>query len=412
MAGHATLFPSQQIGQPRITDGTISWDISTDVQKDLSIPQKIHRLDRATAGAPILGLSTRLGGPKTVGNVVFYMLRTRRLRDYIPASSTFTASTTSIPFAAADLKLLQVGFYIINLNTREIMAVEAKGAAAATVERAVGTVAGTENETSADTFMILGYSGAEGDTKFFGLSQFPETIFNYNGELQDSYSLTQFAFDMAMMPGAETPQAKERLEHMDNMRMVYEKRALMDQKRKRQRNIDGKTVYTPDALDAITTENEKDFGGDMSQAALLEWAEQLSRHNTNDSIDIFCSPRFRRKVNIALAGLQTQDVEVMRRAGLNITSYNAMGFNMRFTTHPLFYDDPSTADDALNGYAYAVPFADFTPTTMKGEMTGWFRWQLNVQNRGDRLRQDQLYCNYGFQYSAVEKYGRGLNVGS
>lgn len=413
MAGHASLLQSAAIGRPRVTDGTINWDLSTDVSKNLMVPQRIHRLDRAVSGAPILGIQTRLGGPKTVGNVVYYMLRTRRLRDYITTTTTsFNTTATTLAFAASDLDLLLPGFYIINLNTREIMMVVSKDSSTAiTVERGVGSVAGTANDTTGDVFMILGYSGAEGDSKFFGLSQFPETIFNYTGELQDTYSLTQFVMDGAMMPGAETPQAKERLEHMDNMRMVYEKRTIFDQKKKRQRSIDGKTVYTPDALDAIATENEKDFGGDMTEAGLQEWGEDLGRHGPPTRL-LFASPKWNRKLNIALSGQQRQNTEVIRKGGLNIRSYDAGGTILNITKHPLFYDDPSTADDALNGYCYAIDPADFQPVTMRGQLTGWFRWQLNVHVGGFRGRQDQLYTNYGYQYAMVEHYGRSLNVGS
>lgn len=412
MAGHASIHVSQAIGEPRTTDGTINWDLGTDVQKNLMVPQRIHRLDRAVAGAPILGLQTRMGGPRTVGNVIYYALRTRRLRDYITTTSTtFTATATTLSFAAADTALLLPGFHIINLNTREVMMVSAVGSTSITVERGVGGVAGTAQDTSADVFMILGYSGAEGDTKFFGLSTFPETWMNYIGELQDTYSLTQFAYDQAMMPGAESPQAKERTEHMDNMRMCYEKRSFFDQKSKRQRTLDNKTVYTPDALDAICTSNEKDFGGDLTIPGIMEWGEDLSRYG-GDEVLILASPKWCRKLSIALSGLQTIPNETLRRAGLNVRSFDAGGIVMRVIKHPLFYDDPSTQDDALSGYAYAIPPNDFQPVTMRGRMTGWFRWMLNVQQEGDRLHQDQLYCNYGYMYSFSEMYGRSCNVGS
>jgi len=412
MAGHASQFVSQAVGEPRTTDGTINWDLSTDVSKNLSVPQRIHRLDRATAGAPILGLSTKLGGPRVVKNVVFYALRNRRLRDYIATTSaTFTATATTIAFAQGNMDLLQAGYHIINLNTREIMYCKSKSTTTLTVDRGIGTVGGKAQDTSADMFMILGYSGAEGDSKFFGLSKFPEVLMYYVGELQDSYSITQFAYDAAMLPGAESPQAKERTDHFENMKMVYEKRAIFDQKSKRQRSTDKKTVYTPGGLDSMATENEYDMEGDVTEAKLQAWGEQLSRFGPPRRT-VFCSPKFLRKVNIALSGQQQQNTQVMKRAGLNIRSYDAAGLILDFTRHPLFYDDASTADDALSGYAYACDMADFQPVTMRGRMTGWFRWQLNVQTPGDRLHQDQLYTNYGWQITMVEHYGRAMNVGS
>lgn len=414
MADPGDSYPQQAIGGPRVIEGDITWDISTDISKNLSVPQKIHRLDRATAGAPILGFSTRLGGPRTVKNWVFYMLRTRRFRDYISGTNTATAATTDkdFTFAAADVDLLLPGFRLVNLNSREMLEVESKtNSTTVQCTRAVGTVS-VAAASSGDTYMILGYSGSEGDSKFFGLSKSPEAIFNHVGELQDTFSITQWEYAGAKLPGAETPQAKERVDHLENMRINYEKRALFDQRSKAVRATDGKTVWTPNGLDSWCTENELDMTGDITEAKLLQWAEDLSRYSTSGSITIMCSPKFLRKANIALSGRMRNNSNVLKKAGLNVSSYDAGGLVMNFFRHPLFYDDPSTAADALNGHAYAVPFDDFKPVTIKSKMTGWFRWNMNVQTPGDRKIQDQLYTNYGFMMVEAERYGRAYNVGS
>lgn len=409
MPGFASTFPTQQTAQPRLVSGEISWDLSTDVSKNLVVPQKIARQDRATAGRPILGFQTRIGGPRTVPNWVFYILKTRRIKDYIVATADAGTGTT-LTFAAGDLKLVLVGFYVINLNTREIMEVTAKPTSTtATVTRGVGSI-GTTDTGATDTYMILGYIGAEGDTKFFGLSKFPEVMFNYCTELQDTFSITAWEMAGGKMPGSETPQAKERMEHLENMYMSYEKLAIMSQRAKRQRGTDGKTMLLPNALDAICTENEKDFAGDVTEEKVLEWAEDFGRHGPKRRA-LMCSPRFKRLLGIALSGMQRQNTEVLRRAGLDITSYDANGMVLDIFTHPLFYDDPSTAADALNGTCYVTDFEDFKPVTIKSQYTGWFKWNMNVQNPGDRVVQDQLFCNPGFMYTFPEHYARGF-VGS
>lgn len=410
-----TAYPTQETGRPTIVEGDINWDVSADVQKDLTVPQRIHRMDRATAGSPILGFSTRIGGPRTVKNWIFYMLRTRRFRDYIAAGSTFTATATTFTFAAADIALLLPGFYIVNLDTKEMMEVVSKSGTTVTVNRGVGTVVGTANSTTTDTFMILGYTGSEGDSKFFGLSKTPEVIFNHVGELQDTFSITQWEDAGGKLPGAETPQAKERIDHLENMRMNYEKRALFDQRGKRQRaNLDNKTVWTPNGLDSFCTENETNFSGDITEAKLLNWADDLARFSKGNSITLMCSPKFARKLNISLSGRMRNNSPVLKKAGLDVSQYDAGGLLMNIFRHPLFYDDisPAAVTDALNGHAYAVPFDDFKPVTIKGRLTGWFKWRMNVETPGDRKIQDQLYCDYGFHMVESERYGRGFNVGT
>jgi hypothetical protein len=410
MVGFSSVQPSYAIGAPRTTDGTITWDLSTDVQKNLTVPQKINRLDPAVVGAPILGFTSRLGGPRTVNNVVFYMLRTRRLRDYITLNGSYTTGTT-FTFSAADVALLQVGYHIINLATRELVRVTAIASTTTiTVERARGTVASASSDTTTDKFLILGYSGAEADSKFFGLSKFPEVIFNYLGELQDTFSISQWEHDSAKMPGAETPQAKERTDHLQNMRMNLEKRAIFSQRSKMPDENDN-AIYLPNGLDAMCTENEQDFGGDITEAKLQSWGETLGRHGPGERL-CMASAKFMRKINLTLSGQQYQDTSTLSKAGLAIRSYNAGGVILRFFIHPLFQDDTSTTTDALNGHCYAMDPSNFRMVTMRGKLTGWFRWFMNVQTPGFRGVQDQLVTNYGFWMTMPEHFSRALNVGS
>ena len=74
--------------------------------------------------------------------------------------------------------------------------------------------------------MILGYSAAEGDLKFIDKGRMPEVIFNYAQTLQDVYSITNYQSASKMM-GDMTPQKKERLERVENMRMRLEKFAVL-----------------------------------------------------------------------------------------------------------------------------------------------------------------------------------------
>jgi len=411
MANHFG-FQSFKTPAPRTVEGTITWDLPADVQKDCTVPQRIHTLDAAVAGAPILGFQSRIAGPRAVKNVVFYLLRTRRFRDYVQATTTFTATTADIPIADADKELIQVGAHIINLNTREVMRVTGKASAGiVNVERHVGTIGGTANSTTTDTFMLLGYFGAEGDSKFFGLSKFPDVMFQYCGEIQDCYSITQWAVGGKMMPGAETPQAKERREHLENTRMTLEKQAIMSQRAKGPRASDGKTVYAPQGLDGFCTENEKDFGGGMGQALLEEWGEDLGRYGPEARFAM-CSPKFLRMVNLTLLPQQRQDKEVLKRAGLRVITYESGGVTFHFWKHPLFYDDPSAATDALNGHCYVYPPDDLRFGTLNSSLTGWFKWRMNVETPGDRLKQDQLYVNWTLIMTHPELYGRGYNPGA
>ena len=81
--------------------------------------------------------------------------------------------------------------------------------------------------------------------------------------------------------------------------------------------------------------------------------------------------------------------------------------------HPLFFDDPGTTANALNGHAFAIDFNDFGMTTQRAtSTTGFFRWRSNVQTPGDLKIEEQLIVDFGFDYALLEHYGRAFNVGA
>jgi hypothetical protein len=408
----ATKFVTQEVGQPRTVAGTITWDLSAPVLKDLTVPAKIHRLDQATANAPILGFSSRVGAPKTVNQVIYFLIRTRRIRDYITLGGSYTTGT-SFTISAGDVNILKKGYHLLNVSTREIVRITAAVTSTTiTVQRAWGSVASANSIGAVDTMMILGYRSAEGDSKFFDFARFPEVIFNYVGSLQDTYSITNYE-DASKKIGGLTAQAKERLERLENMRMRYEKAALFDQRYKEPDPDSGKMVYTPNGLDAICTENEQDFSGTITEATLYTWAENLGRHGPSTRM-VMASPKFMRKVSLAASGDRRLTTAVPGRFGMNIVEFQGGPVKLMFFQHPLFFDDPGTAssDNDLNGHAFAIDFNDFGSVTLRGRKNGFFRWFSNVETPGDRVFQEQLVVDYGFTYALAEHYGRGFNVGT
>lgn len=413
MAGVATSFPSQATGEPRLVQGDYRFDLNTKERVAWDIPPKIHSLEPIAPGAPILALMNKMGEPVSKKTPIFYMFQRANLRNFIQAAGGDTAGSSTITISSSDVKLFKEGMHLINVRTREIMRVNGTPDTSLPVQRSVGTVAAAALLTN-DEIVILGYRGKEQDTRYTGVLRKPTMQFNYIGELQDSYEISQYADAAAMVDGAKS-RKEARLDKLEQMRYTLEKASIFDQRWKG--IVDNKVVYIPNGLDAICTENEYDFGGSMSEEKLLAASETVARYGPSTRW-VMCAPRFMRKINQLFAGERTQDTDTVKFAGVNVKGYQAGNLRLNFFPHLMFQDAPTTGALSMSGTAYVCNFErggmapGFGQATMRSDKMGFFKWFLNLETDGNREVIDQLVVNYGFTYTFAEHFARWINPGS
>lgn len=414
MAGFASTFPTQEVSQPRIVGGDYTFELATEERRDLELDPRLHALETVATGSPVLALQNRLGGPTTVKQPIYYMFQLAQLRDFIQVDTGgYAVGATTIPIKAGDVALIKQGHHILNARTREILRVNGTPATSMPVRRATGTVAAAAG-TAGDELVLLRYAGSEGDTRTTGVLRQPRMIFNYIGEYQDSYEITQYQ-DASPMMGGGRSRSEAREDKLEQARKAMELKSIFDQRIKFVEG--GQMHYVPNGLDAICTENEYDYNGSMSEEKILAASEPIARYGPSTRW-VMASPRFMRKINLIFTGERRQNREVIRFAGVNVTSYQAGNLRLNIFPHLLLQDSADTTATGLSGTAYVCNFErggrapGFTPVTMRSSKMGYFRWFLNLETDGNRRVIDQLIVNYGFKYTFAEHFARWVNPGS
>lgn len=414
----AASFPSMATPAPRIIETAVGFDLHTADRVVKDVNPRIHALEELSVNAPVMALTQRMGPPIPKRLPIFYMFQLSNLAVFVQAAATFTSGDATITFAAADVAKFKQGYHIMNTHTREIMRVNSTPAASMPVKRSVGTVAAAANSTATDEFVILGYAGAEGDTRHMGVLRQPSMIFNYNGEWQDSYEVTQYAEPTPLSDGATTI-GDARMDKLEQGRMTIELKSLFDQ-RARYINENNKLVYVPNGLDAICTENEYDFGGSMTMPKILTSAQSIARYGPSTRW-VLASPRMMRKINELVwttNHIRYDGAKSPRFAGVNVTEIQAGNLKLNIIPHLLLQDSTETDANALSGTAYVSNFErggkapGFAVTTMRGKLNGFFKWFFNLQTDGARKIVDQLVVNYGFTYTFAEHFARWINPGA
>lgn len=402
-------FPDQGVTIPRTLDGVVTHDLMTTEFVDFEVDPRFHTLDEAMPGAPILGMQSKIGGPSTVKTPVYFMIRKKQFDRFFNASNSYLVGATALPIAAATAAKLKKGWHVMNTLTREIMRLAETPDTSTNVDREVGSVAKAASVGTADEFIILGYRGAEGDGFHQGFIRTPELIFNYIGELQDSYEVTQYADATSRRYGGKTIE-ELREDKLEEMRILLEWAIFFDQRAKTQRSDDSKWVWTTGGIDSFLTENETDFAGDLTEAKLIAACRGIKRHGPRERW-VCASPVFMEKVNLLYLGDRRLNSNVPTEVGIDIMTMKYGGLTLHFFEHPLFEDATSTADNSLRGHAYVLDLSDIELVTLKGRKMGFFRWFLNVETPGHRKIVDQLICNFGVRMSLAEHHARWYNVG-
>ena len=412
----ANKFAPNNVSLRTVDGGVLSYDLASRETHTIDLDPKIHALDEAVPGAPILGLQSKIGGPKTVKQPIYFMLRKRQLpRFFNVDTGGYTATASTIPVAAADVGKVKDGYHIMNTITREVLAINGTPATSMPVEREVGSVAAAAG-TAGDEILILGYRGAERDDKFLDFIRQPDVIFNYVGELQKVYGVSQYESASDHLAGHD-PLSVLRMDKLQEQRLELEWGILFDQRSKRLRASDSKVVFTTGGIDSFLTENETDFSGSLTEAKLITAARGLRRHAAGLSMDrwVCASPLFMEK----LTGIWTDASSNIRRngdggkdIGIDVETYKWAGLRFHFFQHPLLDDATSTNANSLKGHAFVLDLDDMSLTTMSGPQVGFFKWFMNVQTPGAREKQDQLVTNFGVKMTRPEHYARWFNVGT
>jgi hypothetical protein len=406
-------FPANSVALKTISSGSLTWDLATRESHTVELDPKIHALDPAVAGAPILGMMNKIGAPKTVNQPIYFMLRKRQLPRFFDLTADWGASGTTLTAAAADISKQKAGYHILNTLTREIVRVTTAGATSttSTIVRGVGTVAAAACVGSTDECLLLYYRGAEKDVKFLDFIRQPDVIFNYVAELQKCYGISQYERDSGHTSGMD-PLAVLRADKLQEQRLDAEFSIIFDQRAKFI-NEDNRVTYISGGVDSFLTENEKDYGGSITEAKVLSAARTIKRHGPVDRW-VMASPLFMEKFNQVFNAAATprQLQPVPTEIGLDITTYRTGGLRLHFFEHPLLDDATSTSSNTLKGHAFVLDLDDMDLVTMRGELMGFFKWFMRVQTPGNRERQDQLVTNLGVKMRRPEHYARWFNVGT
>jgi hypothetical protein len=409
MATVVDKFDANAVGL-RTTSGRLTYDLATKETHTIELDPKIHALDEAVPGAPILGISNKIGSPKTVRQPIYFMLRKKQLPRFITLGGAYTAGDGAIVLTAANAAKLKKGYYVLNTATRVMWRME-EAPDTSTTCKVVGSVADADGVAADDELLILGYRGAERDAKFLDFIRQPDIIFNYVGELQKVYGISQYEQASGHLSGHD-PLAVLRMDKLQEMRLDLELGILFDQRGKDLRDDDSRVVYTTGGIDSFATENETDFAGSVTEAKIRTAARAIARHGPNDR---WCpaTPLFMENLEMAYVEpggtsvRQWNDRVVGPKVGIDITTLRYSGLNLHFFVHPLF-DDASEITYAINlkDWAYILDLDDMNLVTMKGDMMGFFKWKFRVETPGAREREDQLICNFGVKMTRPEHYGR------
>jgi len=244
-----------------------------------------------------------------------------------------------------------------------------------------------------------------------GFIRTPELIFNYVGELQDSYEVTQYADATNRRFGGKTIE-ELREDKLEEMRTLLEWGQLFDQRAKSQRSDDSKWVWTTGGIDSFLTENETNFQSSLTEEKLITACRSIKRHGPRERW-VLASPLFMEKVNLLYLGDRAVvRKNVLTEVGIDVVTMSYGGLTLHFFEHPLFEDATSTEDNSLKGHAYVLDLDDIELVTMKGRKAGFFRWFMNVETPSSRNIVDQLICNFGIRMALAEHHARWYNVGN
>ena len=406
-------FESQAVDIPRRYDGAVSHDLLQTEFIEFEVDPTFHTLDQAVPGAPTLGLLNKIGAPKQVKTPVYFMIRKKPFERFLTLGGAYTTGTTVTIDSATNAARVKAGWYVMNTLTREMLRVVSISGADLTVEREVGSVAKANSISTNDELIILGYRGAEGDGIAAGFIRTPSIIFNYVGELQDGYEVTQYADGTSRRVGGKTLD-ELRMDKLEDMRQNLEWALFFDQRAKSQRSSDDKWVWTTGGVDSFLTENETDFGGTMTEAKLITACRSIKRHDKTRTRWVCASPEFMEQLQqMIAAGLSSytrQASEQPTELGIDVVKVNYGGLKLYFFEHPLFDDAVSTHDNSLRGHAYVLDLTDLELVTMKTRKMGFFKWFMNVETPGSRNIVDQLICNFGVRMALPERHARWYNV--
>lgn len=406
----ASKYPDNSVGLRTISGGTMLYDLALRESHPIELDPKVHMIDEVAKGSPLLAFLSRIGSPRNVKQPIFFMLRKRQFERFFNITANYTTGTT-LTVAAATVARLKKGYHILNLLTREQMRISSVPSGTTfSVERQIGTVPSASAVGTDDEFLILGYRGAEKDTRFLDFIRQPDMVYNYVGELQTSYEISQYEEASSHLSGHD-PLAVLRDDRLQETQLLLEWALLFEQRSKTIRSDDSKTVYTTNGADAFVTQtaNETDFNGNISEGAILSALRGLARYGPSTRWGL-CSPGFKEKWDLIFTGGRRLNTPVPRNVGIDVTTYEGSGITLNLVVHPLFEDSNHSNVNSLDNYCLILNLEDVEPVTMTGPRMGWFKWFMNIQQPDLRGKSDMLVVNYGLRMTLPETHGRFLNA--
>ncbi len=409
-----TLYPSNAV-VIKTAAGPVTWDLAIRETHTIELDESVHALDEALPDAPILGLSSKVGSPEEVTQPIYSLLRERQFTRFITQADTYTAADTVLDIAAADVGKVKRGYYILNTLTRVMFRVNGTPVAACPVE-VVGEVADTTSISTDDELFILGYRGAELDTRFVDFVRLPDIIFNHVEEIQKAYEVSQYELTSGHVGGLD-PLAKLRMQTLQDVRIIVEFGTLLGQRGKGLRtDADGisRMVWTTGGVDSFLTLNETDFSGTLTEAKLITAARQIRRHGPPERWGL-ASPLFMEKVDTVYATPANQNPArqlgpIPTETGMAITRLKFGGLTINFFEHPMLDDASATHANTLKEHCWVLNLSDLGYVTMNSELMGFFKWFTNQEPKGLRGKSDVLVVNYGVKMALPETHARWFSI--
>lgn len=403
-------YPSNEV-TIKTASGPVSYDLGLQETRVVELDPMVHKIDPAMPGAPILGLMNRCGAPKTVRQPVYTILRERQFPRFINAAGAWSVGDSTLTLSATDVGKIKRNYYILNTVTRVCYLVSGTPAANCPVTVA-GEVPDTASDGAADELLILGYRGAEFDTRFVDFVRLPDVWFNYVGEYQTGYEITQYQQSSAHVAGHD-PLARLRQQKLEELRLTVELGIMFDTREKAIRtDADGtkRVVWRTGGADSFITLNEADVSGGLTEAVLMTEFRKLRRHNASAKPSnerwALAAPQVMEKIDGLYVGDRRLSQAVPNKAGMSISRIEYGGLAINFVEQPLYDDASSTHANSLKGTCWIFNLDDLGLTTLSGESVGFFKWFMNVQTPGTRGRADQLVANVGVKMALPETHGR------
>ncbi len=350
------------------------------------------------SAAPLTTFLGRLGNRKRRALDPEFHWHEDQLRGrYLTVNGAVTASATSVVVDDADLAF--ENHILMNPRTGEQMYITARNTSTKTltVVRGFGTTAGAAINDD-DALLVVASAAPEGSDTPDPISNNPTKKTGYAEIFRDSAGISG---TMLSSSNVSTPHdwpyqvKKSGIEH----RKGIEQQFIVGEPA--EKTVDGKIVWTTGGVLHYADENNKDMGGQMTEAEFLSWLTDLFIHGSDTKV-LFCSPLVLQVINgFSIAKLQTTVAQT--QYGVKVLQIVTAQGTVSLVRHKLLRD-------SYSGVAFAVDFGSDSVAyrPLNGDGPGPSRdTKLLVQRQSNGLdgRVDEWLTQAGLQFGEPLKHG-------